>query len=187
MSQSQSFWYSLKELVGDSKESITEGLIVRPSFIACWQEIAWSFTMVALCLYLIGPIKELSGYFDLSSYTDNLAAMAYFFVMIVVWGLLVRLWYIRNDEELHITPKSIEFRKGVFSRKNTKILFEHICVMDAQQNFIDMILKTGSLNIGSAGTAQVEIKMHRVHKPIEIRNAIRSFAAGTSEEPSPVK
>lgn len=159
--------------------------LIRPSFKACWPE--WlSGGFVALVLLVMTPMiadviietGSLIGFEG--SKRDALVAaikttsVAAALVLIFAFGRIGHIWL---DTRIKLCPTYIELRRGIIASKRSKIDLRHIRSVETEQGVIDRLLGTGTIELGSAGTSEMEIKVTRLNDPVGVRDRIKRAIA----------
>lgn len=87
-------------------------------------------------------------------------------VLAAVWGIAVlsviaafiraKIQYIEVDEE------GVTLHMGLFNKKTTYVPYERITNVHINRGFVERLFRLGSLEIDTAGTAQVEIRVDSI-------------------------
>jgi hypothetical protein len=94
------------------------------------------------------------------------AAAAAALLVIFFWKIAAR------TERLEITTKRTIERKGLLSKATTEVLHADIRNVQVVQTFGQRLLRTGTLEISSAGQADIEIVMHNLPNPRGVNRVV---------------
>lgn len=98
----------------------------------------------------------------------SVSAVAFLLALLVilVWKIAARA------ERLEITTKRTIERKGLLSKATTEVLHADIRNVQVVQTFGQRLLRTGTLEISSAGQADIEIVMHNLPNPRGVNRVV---------------
>lgn len=87
--------------------------------------------------------------------------------LIMIYRHYSRRYTIDND--------NVESRHGVIAREVTSIRLVDIRNITVKQSLFDRILFIGDIEIGSAGTADIEVVFQRVGRPVAVKRKIQNL------------
>lgn len=73
------------------------------------------------------------------------------------------------------TDARVRFRSGIVARKTSEIMARDIRSIDVTQTTWERVLGIGTIGIGTAAQAEVEIEMKKTRNPEKIRSEINRF------------
>lgn len=90
-------------------------------------------------------------------------------------GLLVLLIAIihRKCKVFTITNKRIKSKTGILSRSINEVFINDIRSVNLQQGFFERLFGLGTVNIGSAGTAGIEISFEEISEVTNVKEKIQ--------------
>lgn len=91
-------------------------------------------------------------------------------------GLIPILYAIldRNTKTFTLTNKRVATRAGIISRHTHEVSIRDVRNLNVKQGIIERLFGLGTIEIGSAGTAGIEIKFAGVKNPTTVRDKIRN-------------
>jgi membrane protein YdbS with pleckstrin-like domain len=99
------------------------------------------------------------------------------FVLIVFYGIgLLFIVYAILDRKMRVytlTSSRVMSRAGIVSRETHEIAVKDIRCIYMKQSILDRLLGLGTVQIGSAGTAGIEVEFQGVRDPEKARNLVR--------------
>lgn len=95
-----------------------------------------------------------------------LAAVAWW----VVWLVSSHFWV-----KLAISNKRTVRHEGIVRRHTSEVLHDHVRNVEIRQSFFQRILKVGYLGISSSGQEGIEIEVHDLPKPYELKALIDQY------------
>ena len=102
-------------------------------------------------------------------------------VMFVFLGLLgISLIFIgvalinRNTKTYTLTNKSVISKVGIIARQVHEVGVKDIRSINVNQSILERIFSIGTVEIGSAGTAGIEVQFTGVKHPLHVRDLIRN-------------
>jgi len=92
-------------------------------------------------------------------------------------GLLVILIAIidRKSKVFTITNKRVKSKAGIISRSIHEVFVKDIRSVNLQQGVLERLFGLGTINVGSAGTAGIEVSFKGILQPIEIKEKIQKL------------
>jgi len=72
-----------------------------------------------------------------------------------------------------ITSKRVKTSTGIISRSIDEVYIKNIRSVNVKQDLFERIFNLGTVNIGSAGTAGIEISFSRIPEPVKIKDKIQ--------------
>ncbi len=92
-------------------------------------------------------------------------------------GLILILWAIvdRKSKVYTITTRKVMSKEGILSRRTTQVAIKDIRVLNMKQDFGERIWGLGTVEIGSAGTAGIEVTFKGIKNPVVIRDRIAAL------------
>lgn len=92
-------------------------------------------------------------------------------------GLLVILIAIidRKCKIFTITNKRVKSKAGIISRSIHEVFVKDIRSVNLQQGILERLFGLGTVNIGSAGTAGIEVSFKGISQPMEIKEKIQKL------------
>lgn len=142
-----------------------EVLALRPAVLR-----ARPLTALMLFIVLIGG---LFGGFWFAFMRPIPAASIVCFAFAAVAGIAVMIWKLHKlGSRLSITTKRTIERKGFFSKSTTEVLHADIRNFQVTQSFWQRLWGVGTIGISSAADDDVEIVMHDVARPDDVRQLI---------------
>ncbi len=97
----------------------------------------------------------------------------------VTFGLFVGLLIIipgfltRHFTKYTLTSKGVKSEKGIISRSIYEVAVKDIRSVNVQQSLIERLFGLGTINIGTAGTAGIEVSFRGIPSAVEIKNQIK--------------
>ena len=88
----------------------------------------------------------------------------------VAWYVSAHLWV-----KLRISNKRTVRREGIIRRHTSEVLHDHVRNVEIKQSFLQRVFKVGYIGISSAGQDDIEIQVHDIPKPYEIKKLIDEY------------
>ena len=90
-------------------------------------------------------------------------------------GLLIIILALldRNTRKYSVTNKRVMSKSGILSRQVHEVGIRDIRAINVKQAILERLFGLGTVEIGSAGTAGVEVKFVGISDPIRVRDMIR--------------
>ena len=131
------------------------------SFALCW------LLVIAACVGLL----VLTRGAPMASILRCLMALAAGF------GLLMLLigWLHCRATELTVTTHRTTLRQGLLSKDTTEVRHQDVRVLKVDQSILQRLTNAGSIEIGSSGTAGIEITAKWLKDPQHIADIIRKY------------
>ena len=111
-----------------------------------------------------------------------LAALGLGLVFIVPTGsvlIVVGIWIVvysfldRTMRIYTVTSQRVVVKEGIISRKTAEVLLRDIRAVVMKQSVLERIFGLGTVSVGSAGTAGLEVVFAGLRSPAELRDLIR--------------
>ena len=112
-------------------------------------------------------ITDPRGVVTVAGFTLKLSLPMYWFMPLLALGnAMIRIYNVRYS----VDGRGIEARIGVLSLSQTvvKLRYEDIRSMEKDQSLVERMLDVGSVQIGTAGTSDVEMVLRGVAAPNEV-------------------
>ncbi len=92
-------------------------------------------------------------------------------------GVLIILYAIldQRGRVFTVTNKRVMSKWGIISRKTNEVTIADIRNINMSQGILERLFGLGSIEIGSAGTAGIEVKFAGVSDPVVIRDLVRNL------------
>ena len=92
-------------------------------------------------------------------------------------GLLIILIAIirRNSTTFTITNKRVKAKKGIISRSIHEVFIKEIKSVYIKQGILERLFGIGTIDIGSAGTADIEVSFNGIPDVIKIKEKIQNL------------
>jgi len=88
----------------------------------------------------------------------------------IVWYLGAHLWV-----KLEISNKRTIRREGIIRRHTSEVLHDHVRNVEIRQSFLQRILNVGYLGISSSGQDGIEIEVHDIPRPYDLKAVIDRY------------
>ena len=94
---------------------------------------------------------------------------------VVMFGTLfvimfARAWFIRWITEFAVTNRRVIYKRGFISRQSAEMNMDKVEAVDVTQSVVGRMLGYGTIHVKGTGTG-IE-HLHRIARPLELRNAI---------------
>ncbi len=89
-------------------------------------------------------------------------------LLFIVYALLDR-----NARIYTLTNKRVISKAGIISRQVHEVVIRDIRVINVKQGILERIFGLGTVEVGSAGTAGIEVKFVGISNPVGVRDMIR--------------
>lgn len=98
-------------------------------------------------------------------------------------GLPIALFALlnRKSKVFTITNKRVRSKVGIVSRSIHEVFIKDVRSVNLHQGILERLFGLGSINIGSAGTAGVEVSFKGISQPLEIKEKIQKLATLAAE------
>jgi uncharacterized membrane protein YdbT with pleckstrin-like domain len=150
-------------------------LVIKRSWRSQWRRLLIYFALCAAAIFLSAyfPKSIIQGRLFTIGGQDIILVLPLFALM-PLYGLL-NLLYPVFDATLTLDNRGIETRIGIISLKQdtTRIRYEDIRSIDKMQTLVERILNVGTISIGTAATAGVEILFDGVAQPLDVINLVQ--------------
>jgi membrane protein YdbS with pleckstrin-like domain len=95
-------------------------------------------------------------------------------VLIVGTGAWFGWWWMSTHfwVRLVVSNKRTIRHEGIIKRHTTEVLHDHVRSVDIRQTFLERIFNVGTIGIDSAGQDGIEIEVHDIPMPYEIKKMI---------------
>ncbi|MBW1881087.1 MAG: PH domain-containing protein [Deltaproteobacteria bacterium] len=93
-------------------------------------------------------------------------------VLLIPWW--VRLSYTR----LMVTNQRITLTEGVFSKRESEVLLEHIRNVSVHQTALQRMVGAGDVGISCSGQSEIELNVHGLRDPHALKQMIDENRAG---------
>jgi membrane protein YdbS with pleckstrin-like domain/phage FluMu protein Com len=91
-------------------------------------------------------------------------------IWFVGWWVSSHFW-----RKLVVSNKRTVRHEGIVTRHTTEVLHDHVRSVDIRQSFLQRVLSVGAIGIDSAGQDGVEIEMHDIPRPYDVKKVIDRF------------
>ncbi len=110
-----------------------------------------------------------SHYYYLGAYIiGGLLVLAYGLGLIIIfWALLDK-----KSKVFTITNKRVKSKKGILACTTREVAFKDIRVINLKQSIIERFCDLGTIEVGSAGTAGIEVFFNGIVQAPKIKNMI---------------
>lgn len=88
----------------------------------------------------------------------------------VSWWLATTMWM-----KVRITNKRTIRQEGIIRRHTTEVLHDHVRSVDIRQNVLQRIFNVGFIGIDSAGQDGIEIQIHDIPSPHQVKEVIDRY------------
>lgn len=86
---------------------------------------------------------------------------------------LLLWWYQARCLRLELTPQGVRLRRGVLARAIDEIAYSDVRNIRVTQTFGQRLFSVGTLEVSSAGQADVEIRIDGIYAPNQVADMIR--------------
>jgi len=145
----------------------TEKIIVICSpnfFVNCLPLFVFSFLVFLLGLFIL----------IIEGIDDDARWMGFVFFVLSLLIILAG-WLSCKFYKLTITDKRSILKKGFFVRSTLELLHEHIRSVSMRQNLLDIVFKTGTIEVSSSAFGKSEICIPNIANPQNIKDIIQSY------------
>ncbi|HSH28756.1 MAG TPA: PH domain-containing protein [Thiohalobacter sp.] len=158
--------------------------ILRPAWRSFYAE--WILIAAGL-LYLANETAILSWlYYHYLEAAPRLFYLLRDWVGLAALGLIagagLRMFWIWLGHRYLIWPDRIETRKYIIFQQTETVALSRILSTEVHWNILDRLLRVGRIELGTAATAQNEISMPRVSRPLKV---LKLLTERTYAEPRP--
>jgi len=94
-------------------------------------------------------------------------------------GLLVLIYvfFLKKSYTYTVSNKRVTMRKGIISRKTSEAWIDDIRSIDMTQGIFERLFSLGSIGIGTAGHAGIEVEFTHINNPTKVKDLITSQRA----------
>ncbi|MFG0331506.1 MAG: PH domain-containing protein [Phycisphaerales bacterium] len=85
------------------------------------------------------------------------------------------LWLKHLGDRVQITNKRTIYRRGLLSKSTTEVMHDHVRNIQIEQSFLNRLFNVGKIGISSSGQSAIEIEVHSVPKPHEVKRIIDHY------------
>lgn len=97
-------------------------------------------------------------------------------VLLVVWGLglIVIIWALldRQTKVFTVTTKRVKSKSGIISRATREVVLKDVRSINLKQGIVERLFGLGTVEIGSAGTAGIEVTFTGIPEAPRIKDMI---------------
>ena len=110
-----------------------------------------------------------SHYYYLGAYIiGGLLVLAYGLGLIIIfWALLDK-----KSKVFTVTNKRVKSKKGILARTTREVALQDIRSINLKQSIIERLYGLGTIEVGSAGTAGIEVSFNGIVQAPKIKNTI---------------
>ena len=101
------------------------------------------------------------------------------FMMGAFFGFKILVQWLGNRYKLGIND--VESAEGIVARNKSNVRYAHIRSAEVKQGIIDRLLDVGSVELATAGSAEVEIIFKGVLDPVAIQNEVNERIAASQD------
>lgn len=101
------------------------------------------------------------------------------FMMGAFYGLKIFVQWLGNRYKLGVND--VESAEGIVARNKSNVRYAHIRSAEVKQGVIDRLLDVGSVELATAGSADVEIIFKGVLDPVAIQNEVNERIAASQD------
>jgi len=98
----------------------------------------------------------------------GLLVLAYGLGLIIIFGALLH----KNSQVFTVTNKRVKSKKGILARTTREVALKDIRSINLKQSIIERLCSLGTIEIGSAGTAGIEVSFNGIVQAPKIKNTI---------------
>jgi uncharacterized membrane protein YdbT with pleckstrin-like domain len=150
--------------------------VLRPA----WRS-QWGLMMLAIVLLVIPflPFAETIDFDNLTASFQNAVSaldVGLLSVLGVPFVLVLLIMVYRHHSWLFtVGDGNVESRHGIIAREVRSIRIADVRNINVKQSLFDRLLFIGDIEIGSAGTADIEVVFHRVGRPFAVKRKIQNL------------
>lgn len=153
---------------------------MRYTFSPAWRS-QWGLMTIAGVLFAI-PFLPLIDHVKSGKLTDSfrdalnaidIALLSVFAVPFAVVFLI--MVYRHYSWRFTVGNGNVESRHGIIAREVRSIRIADVRNINVKQSLFDRLLSIGDIEIGSAGTADIEVVFHRVGRPFAVKRRIQNL------------
>jgi len=103
-------------------------------------------------------------------------------ICIALWflagiGLIGTLYFYLKAKSVkyRLTNKRLYFEQGILSKQTNEVMIRDIRSVNLKQPFLDKLFNLGTLEIGTAGTAGIEIALVGIPGPVALKSKIQKL------------
>ena len=96
-------------------------------------------------------------------------------VPVIGWIVLLFWWLKVVNTKLTVTNERVTFRAGIFSKSIREIYLSDIRSVQINQQFLQRIFGTGTIEISSAATSEAEIKIDGIPAAYQVKRFIDEY------------
>lgn len=145
----------------------------HPGTRACWSIFLFTGVIAFVELQLLAPIAQIGQQFEAPALARTLTLAILGLFALTILGGLGRILWIRYGAFIELTPEALEIHNGVLARRRNRLRLEHIRAIETDQNLVDRLLDTGTLELSTSGTETMDVRIRYLNDPIDIRRRIR--------------
>lgn len=98
-------------------------------------------------------------------------------LLIPIFGLgflvMIIAFLDKNTRVYTVTNKHVMSKEGIISRQVHEVGIRDIRAINVKQSILERLFRLGTVEVGSAGTAEIEVKFVGISDPISVRDMIR--------------
>jgi membrane protein YdbS with pleckstrin-like domain len=100
-----------------------------------------------------------------------------FLLFVFLTGLLVLIWvpFDRNYRKFTITNRRVKSTVGFIRRKSNEVVLQDIRLLNVNQGFFERLFNLASIEIGSAGTGQIEVAFVGIEQAQRVKDLINRY------------
>ena len=105
-----------------------------------------------------------------------IVAILFIFPLVTIPISLILILYAVLDQKTKVftlTTRKVMMQSGIISRKTSEVSMRDIRVVNMSQGILERIFGLGTVQIGSAGTAGIEVEFRGIQNPANVRDQIR--------------
>jgi len=93
--------------------------------------------------------------------------------------LLIPWWVRLRFTRLEVTNHRVTLTEGIFSKRSSEVLLEHIRNVSVEQTPWQRMFKAGDVGISCSGQSEIELNVPGLHDPHGLKRLIDENRAGT--------
>ncbi|MCK5849873.1 MAG: PH domain-containing protein [Kiritimatiellae bacterium] len=100
-----------------------------------------------------------------------------FLILVYGFGLIVIIWALldRTSNVFTVTNKRVMAKSGIIARSTQEVSMKDIRSISLQQSVIERIFSLGTVQIGSAGTAEIEVQFEGIPDAPKVKEIISCY------------
>jgi uncharacterized membrane protein YdbT with pleckstrin-like domain len=135
-------------------------------------KLHWIIYRDAIIAFILSLAIILLASLDLSNLVKTVIAVAGFVFVGVAVCLAVAAWLDQWISEIAVTNQRIIYKHGLIRRHTSEMNMDKVESVTVTQSIIGRVLDFGSIHI--RGTGEGIEHLHKISKPIDLRNCITS-------------